>query len=129
VVIDPSLPPNDTTTGRSTSGSVIVTGSTNPGTYSLVSTLYSVYGGPDFISPDLYFVLANAPTDAVDPMSYIYFAGGLNTPTYSATGEINPTPVPDTAPLLATGLGVLGFMSYWRKRRMRLNLKDAHQLA
>lgn len=45
------------------------------------------------------------------------------------TAPVSATPLPPGAPLFATGLGLLAFMGYWRKRRMRLHREDAPQFA
>ena len=48
-------------------------------------------------------------------------ADGLTFDTLDATGfQVNPTPEPGTLPLLATGLGLLAFLTY-RKRQISLN--------
>jgi hypothetical protein len=47
-------------------------------------------------------------------------ADGLTFDTLDATGfQVNPTPEPGTLPLLATGLGLLAFLTY-RKRQISL---------
>ena len=37
------------------------------------------------------------------------------------TAAVSAAPLPTAAPLFATGLGLLAFMAYWRKRRTRLD--------
>ena len=58
-------------------------------------------------------------------------SNGLYDFTDSANGSLNTigsisisqTPLPDSLPLLATGLGVLAMMAWWRKRRTGAALK------
>lgn len=45
------------------------------------------------------------------------------------TAPVSATPLPSGAPLFATGLGLLAFMGYWRKRRIGFDCKDARQFA
>jgi hypothetical protein len=93
------------------------------------------------IDSDLIVALLNNPTNAIDPIEYVEVGldctyngplstctGGTRTSTAQA-GSIDPTPITSTAVLFVTGLGLLGFMGYWRKRRMGLNLNDARQFA
>lgn len=45
------------------------------------------------------------------------------------TAPLSATPLPSGAPLFATGLGLLAFMGYRRKRRMGLARESAYQFA
>lgn len=45
------------------------------------------------------------------------------------TAPVSVTPLPPAAPLFAAGLGLLAFMGYWGKRRMRLDREGAPQFA
>lgn len=51
------------------------------------------------------------------------------TPMTAPVSDPPATPLPPGAPLFATGLALLGFIGYWRKRRMALDREDAYQFA
>jgi hypothetical protein len=49
-------------------------------------------------------------------------------PTFSAA-PTSTTPIPASAPLFATILGLVALMAYWRKGRIRTNLKAVQRFA
>lgn len=49
----------------------------------------------------------------------LYFTDGLNSETDGLFGAIDPTPLPASLPLFATGIGGLALLGWWRQRKSR----------
>jgi hypothetical protein len=67
---------------------------------------FSVYAPPSQFSTNNYFLFG-------DPV-------GVTSYGFTLAPEISTTPLPDTLPLFATGLGLIGMLGWWRKRENRI---------
>jgi len=73
---------------------------------------------PIVIGPSSYECLSySCPPGGPDGVNTRYFTGGSASSRVSEV--IGPTPLPAALPLFASGVGGLGFIGWWRKRRGR----------
>jgi hypothetical protein len=79
-----------------------------------VGTNHTIDGGVLFLS-------GLPSTLALSTMSLASFLGGPGTIDYSLSINLPAgayvTPLPDTLPLFATGLGLIGMLAWWRRRQ------------
>jgi len=62
-------------------------------------------------------IVVGCPSGGPDLVNTRYFTGGFASSRVS--DAIGPTPLPAALPLFASGVGGLGFIGWWRKRRAR----------
>lgn len=73
---------------------------------------------PIVVGPSSYECLSySCPPGGPDGVNTRYFTGGSASSRVSEV--IGPTPLPAALPLFASGVGGLGFIGWWRKRRGR----------
>lgn len=73
---------------------------------------------PIVVGPSSYECLSySCPPGGPDGVNTRYFTGGSASSRVS--DAIGPTPLPAALPLFASGVGGLGFVGWWRKRRVR----------
>jgi hypothetical protein len=71
------------------------------------------------------FIATDSPATSSDIVSW----NGSSWSMTPMTAPVSTTPLPTTAPLFATGLGLIAFMVYRRKRRSGPGRQNAHQYA
>ena len=81
--------------------------------------LVGTTSGPELLSLTFYDNLANSPDTFWPNDTYLPDGFSNESLAYSVlvSGDVDPTPLPATLPLFATGLGALGLFGWRRKRK------------
>jgi hypothetical protein len=116
--------------GGSTPFLLDLTGSNSLGT-GFDSALLQVFDNGNLVVNQSFSTLASAQAYFANQFLNIYLASGFNTVQLSfsemmsgaegfsfdyASASVSTTPLPDSLPLFATGLGLIGMLAWWRRK-------------